>query len=120
MSAAHRMHAWRRTMRARSLLLLPLVLAACIEPQKGKDDVAAGGDTPPGDVADPQPPQIVAVSPSPDAFEVELEAHVTVTFSTDLDRASITPATFQVLEDGRPVDGTLIYDAALRTVRFEQ
>ena len=70
-------------------------------------------------VARPRPtpsvpaPGVVATSPEQGTAGVRVNAAITITFSTDINPATITTRTLTL-----PVDGTVSYDAATRTATF--
>jgi hypothetical protein len=61
---------------------------------------------------DTTPPTVSSVSPLPDASGVLPDAHVTATFSKDMDPATINTDTFKLVEEatGTPVAGTIEYN----------
>jgi Big-like domain-containing protein len=75
---------------------------------------ACGGD----DGSSPTPPpalEISAMTPAPNATEVETGAAVTVTFNQAIDPATLTAATFKVTTAGLALSVAISYDAATRT-----
>lgn len=88
----------------RGVFILGLGLAAC------------GGD----DGSSPTPPptlEISAMTPAPNATQVETGATVTVTFNQAIDPATLSAATFKLTVGGVALPVAISYDAATWTVR---
>jgi ABC-type transport system involved in multi-copper enzyme maturation permease subunit len=62
--------------------------------------------------SDTTPPTVSSVSPLPNAMGISPDAHVTATFSKDMDPATLNSTTFKLVErDSRtPVPGSIGYD----------
>jgi hypothetical protein len=62
--------------------------------------------------SDTTPPTVSSVSPLPNAMGISPDAHVTATFSKDMDPATLNSTTFKLVErDSRtPVPGSIVYD----------
>jgi hypothetical protein len=75
----------------------------------------AGGDT--------TPPTVTSTSPVGGAVNVPPAIHPTVTFTKDMDSATITPDTFKLLDQDssaqvQPATGGVVYDSPSRTATF--
>jgi len=69
--------------------------------------------------ADRTPPSVAAVTPAPDADDVDRATAVTATFDEPLDASSVTTGSFQLRDaGGTRVAATVGYDAATRTARL--
>jgi len=66
------------------------------------------------------PPIVSSVTPLPGAVGVSPTAHVTATFSKDMDPATINTSTFKVVEDvsRTPVAGSVVYRAPANEATF--
>ncbi|WP_341486585.1 Ig-like domain-containing protein [Pararhizobium sp. A13] len=65
---------------------------------------------------DHRSPSVSWVAPSPDAVDVDLGAVIMVTFSEDIDPASIGANSFRLSAAGVPVDAGVLYDRWTRSV----
>ncbi|MCL0105009.1 Ig-like domain-containing protein [Dehalococcoidia bacterium] len=81
----------------------------------GGEGVLPGGFT----VRDVIPPTVVSTSPEAGARHVPVDVKISVTFSEDMDAATINTATFTLMTaDGTRIAGRVTYDPATRTATF--
>lgn len=73
-----------------------------------------------GNTGDTVAPEVIATSPAADATDVLIDTIVTVTFSEDIDPASLTAASFNLysVSASSTVAGATTYDAATHTATF--
>lgn len=64
------------------------------------------------------PPAVSSIYPTENAVDVALGFPVTVTFSTDMNPATINGSAFTVTQGGTPVSGAVSYDTATKTASF--
>ncbi|MCL0056543.1 Ig-like domain-containing protein [Dehalococcoidia bacterium] len=69
-------------------------------------------------VRDVTPPTVVSTSPEAGARHVPVDVKISVTFSEDMDAATINTATFTLMADGTRIAGRVTYDPATRTATF--
>ncbi|MCL0036192.1 Ig-like domain-containing protein [Dehalococcoidia bacterium] len=69
-------------------------------------------------VRDVTPPTVVVTSPEAGARHVPVDIKISVTFSEDMDAATINTATFTLMADGTRIAGRVTYDPATRTATF--
>ena len=77
------------------------------------DNVNVGGTTPDASV-----PTVSSTNPGDAAADVAINRKITATFSEPMDAATMTAATFTLLQGTSPVSGTVTYAAAAATVTF--
>ncbi|MCL0037060.1 Ig-like domain-containing protein [Dehalococcoidia bacterium] len=81
----------------------------------GGTGVLPGGFT----VRDVTPPTVVSTLPEAGARHVPVDVKISVTFSEDMDAATINAATFTLMTaDGTRIAGRVTYDPATRTATF--
>ncbi|MCL0103970.1 Ig-like domain-containing protein, partial [Dehalococcoidia bacterium] len=80
----------------------------------GGEGVLPGGFT----VRDVTPPAVVSTLPEAGARHVPVDVKISVTFSEDMDAATINAATFTLMADGTRIAGRVTYDPATRTATF--
>ncbi|MCL0098944.1 Ig-like domain-containing protein [Dehalococcoidia bacterium] len=81
----------------------------------GGEGVLPGGFT----VRDVIPPTVVSTLPEAGARHVPVDIKISVTFSEDMDAATINAATFTLMTaDGTRIAGRVTYDPATRTATF--
>ncbi|MCL0092977.1 Ig-like domain-containing protein [Dehalococcoidia bacterium] len=80
----------------------------------GGTGVLPGGFT----VRDVTPPAVVSTLPEAGARHVPVDIKISVTFSEDMDAATINTATFTLMADGTRIAGRVTYDPATRTATF--
>jgi len=74
-----------------------------------------------GPVGAPTPPDVTSTSPVDGAVEVRPDIRPTATFSKDMDPATITPATFKLLDQvssAQVAPGSVAYEPSTRTATF--
>ena len=64
------------------------------------------------------PPEVVSTTPLDTALDVSINTRPTATFTVDMDPATVTAATFTVMDGTTPVSGTVTYDAGSYTATF--
>ena len=70
------------------------------------------------DIAQNDPPEVTATSPSKGATDAAINGSITATFKQSMDPATITNSTFTISKDGASVAGTVTYDVANKRAVF--
>ena len=70
------------------------------------------------DIVDLRPPTVTGTNPADAALDVNLYRPLEATFSKAMDPASLTPATFTLVDSIGPVSGAVSYDAGSSTASF--
>ena len=95
------------------------VLVALGIPACGGGGTGGGGGGATGSAPDTQAPAISLTSPASGASGVAHNTLVIATFSEAMDAASVTASTLLLSTGGNPVPGTVSYDPASRSGRFD-
>ena len=89
------------------VLLLTAFAAGC-----GSGGASDGGESP----ADPTPPTVLSTNPVDLAVDVVINENITATFSEAMDPATITTATFTLMQGATPVPGAVAYAGTTATL----
>jgi len=68
--------------------------------------------------SDKTAPVIISTVPEDKAIGVAVDQKISAKFNSDMDPATIGPASFILTQDGNPVPGGIAYDRALKTAYF--